>query len=122
MAYVILARAVAARSVYCSKEIAMSFQIGQQVVCVNDRFSERVDWRRTVRAFPQLHSVYTIREIIEDPPLIGFCFHELVNERHHFRSGFHEPAFNSRNFRPVRKTSIEIFEKLLVPADLVGVD
>ncbi len=100
----------------------MSFHVGQQVVCVNGRFSEREDWRRTVRAFPRLHSVYTIREIIEDPPLVGFCFYELVNARHYFRSGLHEPAFNSRNFRPVRPTSIAAFERLLVPSDPVGAD
>jgi hypothetical protein len=105
-----------------AKESAMSFHIGQQVVCVNGKFSDDIEWRRTVRAFPQLHSVYTIREIIEDPPLVGFCFYELPNERHQFRSGHHEPAFNSRNFRPVKRTSIEALEKLLAPTDPVGAD
>jgi hypothetical protein len=100
----------------------MSFDIGQQVVCINDKFSDNVGWRSTVRSFPRLHSVYTIREIIRDDPLVGFCFYELVNERHRFRSGYHEPAFNSRNFRPVKKTSIEIFHRLMAPSDLVGAD
>jgi len=97
----------------------MSFHIGQQVVCVDDKFSKEEYWRRSVRAFPQLHAIYTIREIIDYGDLIGFCFYELTNPRAYFSKGFHEPAFNSRNFRPVRKTSIEVFERLLAPTDLV---
>jgi hypothetical protein len=97
----------------------MSFHVGQQVVCVDDKFSKREDWRRTVRVFPLLHSIYTIREIVQEGELIGFYFYEITNPRAHFAKGYLEPAFNSRNFRPVRKTSIEIFERLLVPNDLV---
>ena len=37
-----------------------------------------------------------------------------------FAEGFVEPAFNSRNFRPVKRTSIEVFTRLLAPADPVG--
>ncbi len=84
----------------------MSFHVGQQVVCVSERFSDEEHWRASVRTFPKLHAVYTIREIIVGDVLVGFCFHEFSNPRAHFRNGFHEPAFNSRNFRPVRKTSI----------------
>ena len=97
----------------------MSFSIGQQVICVNDVFSKRKYWRRAVRVFPKLYSIYTIREIWDYGDLIGFCFYEIVNPRAYFGKGLHEPAFNSRNFRPVKKTSIEIFERLLAPADLV---
>jgi hypothetical protein len=48
-------------------------------------------------------------------------FYELSNPCAHFSKGYHEPAFNSRNFRPVKKTSIEIFKKLLAPSDLENV-
>jgi len=100
----------------------MSFHVGQQVVCVDGNFSKREGWRRTVREFPQLHAIYTIRQIIDEYELIGFCFYEIRNPRAHFSKGYHEPAFNSRNFRPVRKTSIEVFERLLAPTDLVGAE
>jgi hypothetical protein len=93
----------------------MSFHVGQQVVCVNDRFSRDMRWRRTVRNFPVLNSIYTIREIHVEGPLVGFCFHEILNPYTRFAAGFGEPAFNSRNFRPVRTTNIEVFKRLLAP-------
>ncbi len=95
----------------------MSFHIGQQVVCINDEFSPDPHWRRTVRTFPFLHGIYTIREIHVEPPLVGFCFYEFGNPRSWFGIGYAEPAFNCRNFRPVKKTNIEAFEKLLAPVD-----
>lgn len=100
----------------------MSFHVGQQVVCVDDNFSKREEWRRAVRVFPRLHSIYTIRQIVDEDDLIGFCFYEIRNPRAYFGKDFLEPAFNSRNFRPVRQTSIEVFERLLVPNDLVGAE
>ncbi len=93
----------------------MSFHVGQQVVCVNDQFSPRPSWRRTVRSFPKLHAIYTIREICEGGGLVGFTFYEIVNPRAHFACGYSEPAFNSKNFRPVRKTDIDVFKRLLAP-------
>ena len=93
----------------------MSFHVGQQVVCVNDRFSCDMRWRQTVRIFPIVNSIYTIREIHVEGPLVGFCFYQILNPCTWFAAGFGEPAFNSRNFRPVKTTSIEVFKKLLVP-------
>jgi hypothetical protein len=98
----------------------MTFHVGQQVVCVNDNFSPRVAWRRTVRTFPRLHAVYTIRGICHSGGLVGLYFCEIENPPALFGDGLAEAAFNSRNFRPVRKTSIDIFEKLLAPLDSVG--
>ena len=95
----------------------MSFQVGQQVICISDSWLPNEFWRRTVRTFPQINSVYTIREIREGTNLIGFCFYEFVNPRVHFRNSYLEPAFKSQNFRPVRRTSIDLFERLLVPVD-----
>jgi hypothetical protein len=99
----------------------MSFHVGQQVVCVDERFSDHEGWRRAVRSFPKLHGIYTIREIIEDDSLFAFCFFEIPNPPAPFVNGFLEPAFNSSNFRPVKKTNIEILERLLVPAGRVEV-
>lgn len=95
----------------------MSFHVGQQVVCVNDKFSTDQRWRNTVSVFPVRSAIYTIREIHVEAPLTGFCFHEIVNPRTWFAAGYGEPAFNSRNFRPVKPTSIDVFEKLLAPTD-----
>jgi hypothetical protein len=97
----------------------MSFRVGQQVVCVNDKFSDDKYWRRTVLEFPKLRSVYTVREICDAGDLVGFCFHEIKNPIVLFTGGYFEPAFNVKNFRPVKKTSIEIFEKLLAPTNLL---
>jgi hypothetical protein len=95
----------------------MSFHVGQRVVCVCVNFSREPVWRSTVREFPQLNRVYTIRSICEVADLIGFCFREILNPPGHFSRGFVEPAFDSRRFRPVRTTSIEVFQELLVPLD-----
>ena len=95
----------------------MTFHVGQQVVCVNGQFSPRPYWRSTVRTFPQLHSIYTIRDICTAGDLVGLYFHEILNPRAWFGPEFVEPAFNSRNFRPVKRTSIEVFERLLAPTD-----
>ena len=108
----------------------MSFQIGQQVVCVSDRFSTDAFWRQSVKTLPRLGSIYTIREICEGSGLqqgiIGFCLYEIVNPRAYFpRNGelvLLEPAFDSKHFRPVKRTSIDVFERLLAPKrrELVG--
>ncbi len=91
----------------------MSFHIGQQVVCINDVFSPCPYWRRAVRSFPKLHMIYTIRDMREVRDLVGLCFHEIVSLHADFEEGHVEPAFNSKNFRPVKRTSIETFERLL---------
>jgi len=93
----------------------MSLHIGQQVVCVNDVFSACPYWRGAVTAFPVLRGVYTIRHMREAHGLIGLCFYEIVSPHADFSEGYVEPAFNSRNFRPVKRTSIDVFERLLVP-------
>ena len=100
----------------------MVFHVGQKVVCVSDRFAENSHWRKVVRTFPKLHSIYTIREICDgygsQQGLVGFCFYEIVNPTALFGRDYEEePAYNSENFRPIRKTSIEAFEKLLSPVD-----
>jgi hypothetical protein len=94
----------------------MSLHVGQQVVCINDVFSPCQYWRRALTALPKLHTIYTIRHIREAHGLIGLCFYEIVSPRAHFSEGHVEPAFNSKNFRPVKRTSIDVFEELLAPA------
>jgi hypothetical protein len=95
---------------------AMSLHVGQQVVCVSDAFSPCQYWRRAVSALPKLGMVYTIRHIREAHGLIGLCFFEIVSPHARFSEGYVEPAFNSKNFRPVRRTSIALFEQILQKA------
>ncbi len=91
----------------------MSLHVGQQVVCVSDAFSPCRHWRRAVGALPKVGMVYTIRHIREAHGLIGLCFFEIVSPHAYFSEGYVEPAFNSKNFRPVRHTSIAPFEEIL---------
>ena len=97
----------------------MSLYVGQQVVCVNDVFSPCPVWRAAVTSLPVLHGIYTIRHIREAHGLIGLCFHEIISPPRDFSEGYVEPAFNSKNFRPVKRTSIEVFQTLLVPTKLL---
>jgi hypothetical protein len=100
----------------------MSFHVGQQVVCISVKWlpGRNELWYRTIRTFPKLNGVYTIREIRVVDDLIGFCFEEFVNPCAYFSRGYLEPCFKSQNFRPVRKTSISVFERLLAPVDDSG--
>jgi hypothetical protein len=93
----------------------VSFYIGQQVVCVDVNFSREPTWRSAVRKFPKLKDVYAIRDIRVEGDLVGLCFEEIINARANFSSGHVEAAFDSRKFRPLRRTSIEVFERLLAP-------
>jgi hypothetical protein len=93
----------------------MDFYVGQRVVCVRVHFSKERVWLNVVRVFPKLGAIYAVRSICEVGDLIGFCFEEFVNPPEHFSRGFVEAAFDSRRFRPVRTTSIQVFRKLLVP-------
>jgi hypothetical protein len=111
-----------ARPLAANGVTAMRFHIGQQVVCINDVFSSCPYWRRALSALPKLHMIYTIRNMREAHGLLGLCFYEIVSPRAQFSEGFVEPAFNSKNFRPVKPTSIAVFEKLRVPAPAPPLD
>jgi hypothetical protein len=93
----------------------VSFYVGQQVVCVDVNFSRERTWRNAVRIFPKLKDVYTIRDMRAEGDLVGLCFEEIINARANFSSGLVEAAFDSRKFRPLQRTSIEVFERLLAP-------
>ena len=94
----------------------MSFHVGQQVVCISGVFSPCPYWRKALTALPKLHTIYTIRHMREAHGLLGLCFYEIVSPPAHFSEGFVEPAFNSKNFRPVKPTSIDLFLKMPAPA------
>jgi hypothetical protein len=46
--------------------------------------------------------------------LVGLCFQEIVNASADFAEGYVEAAFDSRRFRPVRTTNVEMFKALLL--------
>jgi hypothetical protein len=101
--------------------MAMDFHIGQHVICICDQWSPEPAWRAAVRAFPKLGGIYTIRDICDREGLIGLMFEEMRHEPAWFCVGLVEPAFNAKRFRPVRKSNIEVFKKLLepLPEDLI---
>lgn len=95
----------------------MMFHVGQKVVCVNDvPTNPRL---RPARAFIKRGNIYEIR-------WIGSCPFEPWRDYDPFvrlvgihRNGDHEYPdfpFAGFRFRPVKTTSIEIFQKMLVPS------
>lgn len=93
------------------------FHIGQRVVCVDDRFADRPEWRRAVHTLPRLYATYTIRDIVREGTLTGFCFAEIVHQPAIFGGCPLEPAFNSANFRPLATSNIEAFKRMLAIRD-----
>lgn len=90
------------------------YRIGQLVVCIRD-FSSRRPLPGEV--FPTKGMVYTVRDIV-DGKLVGnnktyIRLEEIVNPIEP-RYGY-EPAFHVLNFRPVKPTSIEVFNAMLKP-------
>jgi hypothetical protein len=99
--------------------MAVNFHVGQQVVCVDDDYTNHPAWV-VVPNRPVRGSVYTIREVCEvtyeTGPDIGLRLIEVVNAPICWRDGVAEHAFHRQRFRPLRKTSIEVFERMLIKA------
>lgn len=90
------------------------FEIGGQVVCIIGNDGYWYDFRTqtpTPGPHPQKGGVYTIRWITTYPgcKALGFDFEEILGDN----------QYRSDHFRPVKKTSIEIFTKVLAPAPKV---
>ena len=100
----------------------MDYHIGQHVICICDQWSNEPTWRAAVRSYPKLGGIYTIRDICDREGAVGLMFEEIWHEPALFCVGLVEPAFNIKRFRPVRKSSIDVFRKLLVPAAPETVD
>lgn len=102
----------------------MAFDIGQQVVCVDDIF-EGKGWIRVPHK-PQRNQVYTVRGCCEFEYEVGgvksaVLLEELLNPKISVPLPskslfFGEPPFPACRFRPVRKTDISIFTQLLTGA------
>lgn len=94
----------------------MTFRVGQKVVCIRSDFK----WKRTVPPnLPIKGRVYTVRDILPTdewgPPALRLI--ELINPIATFA---YEPCFSFTRFRPIvsRKTSIEIFTRMLKPSQV----
>ena len=97
-----------------------NFRVGMKVVCIATPWDESSlwePWRKLVPNRPILRGVYTVRGACpsQDEPGIYLC--EIMNPMGRFNIGWHEGGFCCEFFRPVveRKTSIEVFRKLLQP-------
>jgi hypothetical protein len=86
------------------------FEIGQQVVCLSGDWVFELSNEPPENA-PVPGQAYTIRGFHREPDgWLGLRLEEIYIPR----PNGPEPAFNVAGFRPVRKTSIEDFNKLLV--------
>lgn len=66
--------------------------------------------------------VYTIREFqTDDYGNLGMRFKEIINPVLQYDDGVCEVAFHAIYFRPVKRTDISVFTRLLAPTpELVG--
>jgi hypothetical protein len=86
------------------KEGSMDLHIGQRIVCVDVNFSRLPSPQRNL----------PLRDIRRINELVGLCLHEIVNASADFAEGYVEAAFDTRRFRPVRATNVEMFKALLI--------
>jgi hypothetical protein len=96
-----------------------NFHVGQQVVCVDDAYRD-LGWRNVPNR-PVKGRVYTVREVLlyeyfDFGAKPALRLHEIINPEFDWIEGRCEIAFGFARFRPVRKTSIEVFERMLIKA------
>lgn len=94
------------------------FQVGQQVVCINGVWHYPASWHDEV--FPIKDQILTIRDILPSSNLsfydgVILRFEEIHNKPRQFLWGVTEVGFRGEQFRPLVKTDISIFEKMLAP-------
>lgn len=88
----------------------MTFHVGQKVECIK---AVHPEWDEP--PFLTVGGVYTIENVYE--PVEGQCALELV-ELPQPGNALVFPGFRAEHFRPIveRKTSIEVFERMLNPS------
>lgn len=98
------------------------FYVGQKVVCVDDEFIDP-SWE-FVPYKPTKNKVYTVLkyalERFDTCTDFALWLVELPNPHVDWVNGFREIGFWSARFRPLveKKTSIELFQKMLLPNNL----
>lgn len=89
------------------------FEIGQQVVCIKGKWRHAYLKPEQMNGFPVRGCVYTIRDYaLPGPDFVLLA--EILNPTFPSARGPYEPGFYECSFRPVRKTSIDVFTELLV--------
>lgn len=92
-------------------DMSYQWRVGEKIVCIFDGWVAK-----NGETVPQKGSVYTIEniEIYKPDGTIGFELVEIVNAPRQYDTGFGECNFAATGFRPLIKTNIEVFEKLLL--------
>lgn len=88
----------------------MTFRVGQKVVCIGVAKPEiRKAWVAIGATYPELHEVYTIREIIPYKGSEVFLLKEISNAGLIGIEGLsREPAYEKRYFRPAVFPKVEV--------------
>jgi hypothetical protein len=98
----------------------MSYQwkVGDKAVCIADsKFKPRYG-----ETFPRKGDILTVRSVLPTDPAfvnhspVDLRFVEIRNKPQRYPTGVDEMSFNAYRFRPVVKTSIDIFTSMLAPA------
>lgn len=87
------------------------FHVGMKVVCVHTFNTLRLPGE----TYPVVGNVYTIRDIQPHAEQIGLRLEEIINPLY-YNDDTQDCIFSSIRFRPVTKTSIDIFTAMLAPA------
>lgn len=86
----------------------MSFAPGDEVVCVAERA-----WNdKRLVAWPVRDGHYIVRAVQSFDKGDGLLLNEIVNPALSYLQGVAEPTFHVRNFRPVKRESIELFRAM----------
>lgn len=93
------------------------WHVGQKVVCINDTWAHPSYVH--VQNRPVVNGIYVVRAVLIAHRVPHLRLREVRNPKMNWTEiGFAEIAFAANRFRPVvepkRKTSIEVFKKLLV--------
>lgn len=96
------------------------FHVGMSVVCVVDP-QEWNDRRHEAR--PQKNGIYSIRSMRIVSTGTFLLLNEIHNEPFRYLNAYEECAWDSTGFRPAteRKTSIDIFRRMLTPRQVENV-
>jgi hypothetical protein len=94
------------------------FSVGQKVVCVNAHGGEGLDdWAEQERIFDG--ETYTVRRCFVDTKGDAIVWLDEVERTEYARKfwGDQDLGYGAHRFRPIasRKTSIEIFQRMLTP-------
>jgi hypothetical protein len=90
------------------------YDTGKQVICIREDFGDAVPPPVLPVRYPVKGQVYTIRDVRPMPNYLLLVFEEILNPE---EPDWGELGFNASRFRPVRKTDISCFKRILVCED-----